>query len=61
MVGLTALRDCLQCPDVNLASIDLMYNRIGEYLIFVYELLRFISSSTFRRIGCKHSVACIRS
>ena len=28
--GLRALRDCLLCPTVALASVDLMYNRIGE-------------------------------
>jgi len=32
VVGLMALRDCLMCPDVNLATIDLMYNRIGTHL-----------------------------
>lgn len=30
MEGLRALRDCLLCPTVNVATVDLMYNRIGE-------------------------------
>lgn len=30
MEGLRALRDCLLCPTVAVASVDLMYNRIGE-------------------------------
>ena len=30
MNGLACLRDCIMNPSVNLANIDLMYNRIGE-------------------------------
>lgn len=30
LIGLAALRDCIMKPEVVLANVDLMYNRIGE-------------------------------
>ena len=36
--GLTAFRDCLNNPNVNLTNIDLMYNRIGKSYDVVYWL-----------------------
>lgn len=30
LLGLTAFKDCLLSPTVNLTAVDLMYNRLGE-------------------------------
>jgi hypothetical protein len=42
--GLRAFRDCLNNPNVNLATVDLMYNRIGKMndKSLLYSLLLFI-------------------
>lgn len=40
--GLTAFKDCLNNPNVNLNTIDLMYNRIGRLNILCENLDSFI-------------------